>query len=760
MNKAKILPVFIVFVAVIQVFGEGIGWPVKREIDLASGFGDYRSGRFHAGIDIRTGGVIGEPVFSPVNGYVWRIRTNYEGYGKALYIRDYNERIYVFAHLNKFVPEIDRLVKATQVESERYYVDIYLPQDSIKIAAGKLIAQSGETGAGPPHLHFESRSADNRPINPLSHGFDLADETKPIFERIGFQATDDTSLFDTGLRKEFYRVKKREKAGEYYLDTVLFFNSPFGVIVDCYDLMRPNGMRSTVRKLSLEIDGIPYYESVFDTLDYSTEQSVYFEYDYDEALDDRSKVRRLYAEDGNRFLGSKAINGFKGFIGENVDEKVGRRRGKITAEDCCGNQSILTFEFIWNAVDNIFKLDSTAAISRDTTKFYFTAAPGFEKFEIDSVAVFTNKGEKWGAPNFVKSLFTPDGKLVSTVVTNTLRPSLLRIFIFAARECVIRDIIFNGILEQLPKPPGPMAISSEEDGLWITIGSVNLAASRAWVKLYNGDSLLGVREARLFNKKFYRCIIPPREEYAVIDKFGFVFGDKPSGNEVFIDTLKFFAVGFGAKEITSEDGVFTAKFGDNTLYKPLFIQLKHHQILNKVVMSLNSDSYEILPEAFRCREDFVISCKLQGDLPKNFQSGICWLDKKKGPWVWLKNAIEGGVLTAKSRGGGIFAAVIDYNPPVISGMNLRANDFYADPELPIRFNLRDTLSGFEDDRSIVIMLDGKWIIPEYDPEQSICTTQPNAPLEPGEHHLGIEVVDRAGNKSEKYIKFKIRGTRN
>src|SRR3970040_2183821 len=77
---------------------DNIPWPVKREIDLASGFGDYRSGRFHAGVDIRTGGVIGEPVFSPVDGYVWRVRMNYEGYGKALYVRGPDERIYVFAH--------------------------------------------------------------------------------------------------------------------------------------------------------------------------------------------------------------------------------------------------------------------------------------------------------------------------------------------------------------------------------------------------------------------------------------------------------------------------------------------------------------------------------------------------------------------------------------------------------------------------------------------------------------------------------------
>ena len=53
-------------------------WPLKREIDLSSGFGDFRQKRFHAGLDIRTGGKIGDEIFSPVDGYVWRVRTSYD----------------------------------------------------------------------------------------------------------------------------------------------------------------------------------------------------------------------------------------------------------------------------------------------------------------------------------------------------------------------------------------------------------------------------------------------------------------------------------------------------------------------------------------------------------------------------------------------------------------------------------------------------------------------------------------------------------
>ena len=246
--------VLLFLVLFVSGHSQTLDWPVKRKIDLASGFGDMRANRFHSGVDIRTGGAVGEAVFSPVAGYVWRVKTAYEGYGKVIYIMGNDGYYYVFAHLAKFIPSIDNYVKTAQISSKRYFVDLYPPADSLKIRKGQLIAQSGQTGAGAPHLHFEKRSPDNQPLNPLSHGFSLSDNVRPMFTRVGFKIMDDTSMFVSGVRKMFYDVRKTESAGKYILDTVLYFNRPFGIMADCYDLMRPSGMKRTVRKLSLYVD--------------------------------------------------------------------------------------------------------------------------------------------------------------------------------------------------------------------------------------------------------------------------------------------------------------------------------------------------------------------------------------------------------------------------------------------------------------------------------------------------------------------------
>ena len=181
---------------------------MKGDIDLSSGYGDYRSGgRFHVGLDLRTGGQIGAKVYSPVDGHVWRVRMSYRGYGKGLYLKGDDGPIYVFGHLSGFNETIQRAVTDEQFRQKRYFVDLQFPADSIPVKAGQLIAYSGQTGAGGPHLHFEKRTGDNIPLNPFNHGFRLGDRTPPTFKRVGIHLLDDRSLFSGGLREIFLPVK-------------------------------------------------------------------------------------------------------------------------------------------------------------------------------------------------------------------------------------------------------------------------------------------------------------------------------------------------------------------------------------------------------------------------------------------------------------------------------------------------------------------------------------------------------------------------
>ncbi|MCK4632826.1 MAG: M23 family metallopeptidase, partial [candidate division Zixibacteria bacterium] len=117
-----------------------LDWPLRIPIDLSSGFADYRPLHFHGGIDIRTGGRVGQPVYAPTDGYLWRVKTAYRGAGQAMYLKGDDGFIYVFGHLSRYAEKITRPLLARQLAEQKYSQDIFFPADSIRFKKGELIA--------------------------------------------------------------------------------------------------------------------------------------------------------------------------------------------------------------------------------------------------------------------------------------------------------------------------------------------------------------------------------------------------------------------------------------------------------------------------------------------------------------------------------------------------------------------------------------------------------------------------------------------
>ncbi|MBC7896724.1 MAG: M23 family peptidase, partial [Cytophagaceae bacterium] len=61
--------------------------PLAQSPGLTSGFGEYREGRFHAGLDYSTEATTGKPVRAVADGWVERVRASGVGYGRAVYLR-------------------------------------------------------------------------------------------------------------------------------------------------------------------------------------------------------------------------------------------------------------------------------------------------------------------------------------------------------------------------------------------------------------------------------------------------------------------------------------------------------------------------------------------------------------------------------------------------------------------------------------------------------------------------------------------------
>ncbi len=732
-------------------------WPVNYDIDLASGFGDYRSRHFHFGIDIRTGGVTGKSVLSPVDGYVSRVRTAYTGYGKALYVKGTDGYTYVFAHLQDFAPNIDKPLKEAQLISKRYYQDIFLAEDSIKVRKGDLLAYSGQTGIGAPHLHFEKRAGDT-PLNPLSHGYKLKDVARPIFTRVGLQQVDDHTVFANGSRRLFLTAKATEKPGVFRLDTVLYLNTPVGLLADCYDMLRPDGMKQAVYRLGVYVDDRLIHESRLDSTSFDTDPSVALEYDLVEATAKRKYVRRLFREEGNAFTGCRPAGPHEGVLGADGMLTPGTHKVKIVGEDAAGNKSELQFTVLWGPPGNLYTLDSTVQVAADTTDFYFTPTPDLSAFAIDSAVVYVNRGPLWSWTPDAKIHKLPDNRLKARAISFMTYLVPLQLRLFTAEGAVIVDTLFNGLQKYGAKMKATHEVTDE--GLLVTIDSFEKQMHAGRIEFYFRDTLLGVEYPQMITMEKYVCFVKPQEKYRRIDRYHAVLSRETLYTGFWSDTVDIHIVGLDSAQQIPVDEHFTINLHGDACFRPMFVELRKNHVIIRSKLQLNSDHYQILPKTFPLRRNLTVSYDIPQDFEQNRYSGLCWLDEEENRWVWMDNKFDDSedVLTAAIGGGGSFAAVFDYVPPSISRLSISNGATVQSHRPAINFMVKDTLSGIGDDRNIIVELDGEWLIPEYDPESGMVHSRPLQPIAAGKHHLGIQVTDRAGNLTEQYLNFFVKAT--
>lgn len=189
-------------------------WPLEVPGALLSSFGEYRYDHLHAGIDISTGGGTGHKVLAADAGEVFRLKVEWRGYGRALYLRHAGGRVTVYGHLERYedrVLGLERLVAGRQAAAgTRYPGDIYLERPR-RVARGQVVAYSGESGVGLPHLHFEVRDRGDAPVDPFQAGLTRPkDRRPPLLESLIVTAASGAAFLDGEARERIYPLKPGE----------------------------------------------------------------------------------------------------------------------------------------------------------------------------------------------------------------------------------------------------------------------------------------------------------------------------------------------------------------------------------------------------------------------------------------------------------------------------------------------------------------------------------------------------------------------
>ncbi|MDO5571079.1 MAG: M23 family metallopeptidase [Bacteroidales bacterium] len=315
--------------------------PIRMVPYLSGNFGELRSNHFHSGIDFKTQGSTGHPVYSFDDGWVSRISVSPWGYGKALYINHYNGMTTVYGHLLSFNQNLNNIVKNIQYENESFSFDKSFDKDEIIVKRGELIAKSGNSGSsGGPHLHFEIRDTQSQdPIDPLPFFINkITDTKKPEIKLVRVYPLKGKGIVNDSNEPASASIVKKED-GSYSLNKTFSAWGEIGLGVKAYDYMDNTTNIYGVKNIRMFVDDSLYFSQQINRFSFSETRYLNSLTDFSDWVNNRSMVVKLYKEPNNQLsIYNKLVN--NGIIDINK-ERIYKIRYELS--DAKGNKRIFNF---------------------------------------------------------------------------------------------------------------------------------------------------------------------------------------------------------------------------------------------------------------------------------------------------------------------------------------------------------------------------------------------------------------------------------
>jgi hypothetical protein len=304
-------------------------WPTDASPYLSSTFAETRSAHLHSGIDIRTWGREGYRVFAARDGEVYRIGMGPSGYGNVIYLRHNDGSFTVYAHLNRFEPGLQSYADSIRLIDFRFELDRHVSDTTITYSQGDVIGYTGSTGVGPPHLHFEIRSPEYIPVNPLLSNLSVTDNLPPVFSQIAVEYLESNSL-----RRKGHSILPVNSSGDNYDFGEITVSGPFGLAVNVHDRANRTPNVYAVHSLKLVMDSDTLFHASADHFNFSAGGNMFLDRSYPILSQTRRGYQRLYRVSGNRLpFYIKTLN--EGVL----NLPAGTHKLQIIAKDIYGNES-------------------------------------------------------------------------------------------------------------------------------------------------------------------------------------------------------------------------------------------------------------------------------------------------------------------------------------------------------------------------------------------------------------------------------------
>jgi len=350
--------------------------PLDIPLILAGNFAEIRSNHFHSGLDIKTNNREGLNVYSAGDGYVSRIKVSFFGFGKALYITHPNGYTTVYAHLKKFSPKIEAYIKQCQYQKESFEVEVFPTPDELLITKGEIVALSGNTGGSTaPHLHFEIRDNQERPINPMIFGIDIKDSRPPVVSKVYAYAKDENSTVNRSNSKVELRLIPNSN-GTYSTEKIEAYGTiGFGIVSNDKQDLAPNN--NGLYNIQTFYNGNKNLEVDFRRFSFDETKQINRFIDYEMFKTKRTSIQKLFVQNGNTLSLFRDVES-QGYV--KVEDRTSSVY-KIRIQDFKGNETWLTIPIVGKKTEPL-------PSSNEKIPEYFVSANRAFNLQKDKVSVY------------------------------------------------------------------------------------------------------------------------------------------------------------------------------------------------------------------------------------------------------------------------------------------------------------------------------------------------------------------------------------
>ena len=729
----------IIFICYIQIlFPKNYIWPTNSSDKLSATFGEYRSGHYHAGIDVKTNNTIGHPCYAIEDGYISRLVTKPYGYGKAVYLKLYDGNIAVYAHLDGFNTVLDSIIRYEQNRLGKYTMTKYLKKDVVPVKKGDIIAYTGCTGTRYPHLHFEIRDRNHNPVDPLKFKcYSIKDNTPPLINKIAIIPVSPKTMINNNPGNYIF-IPHQVEPGKYRFKKPIIVKGEFAVEISTNDIVRGLWNKYGTANIKLFHDDSLIFEQKMDKFSYSKTRLIEIDRNYQLISEGEGRFIRMwkYAENLKAPFHKTRNNGII---------KPGKDESKLRLEvfDFNKNKTTLDLKILHETIET----PEIIEFSQDSINYKFSLKRDSLNYLYSSINLAWVDSNGNSAKVAKMSGFSRNDSSYnfSTVKHEN---AIIRITGISAKAKQKLICYYN---------PMEKSKSQKADVKYIH----NAKTFVAKIKFSNAPKAFP--ELYLHSPKdFYRVKLQALSpiEYVTTGNSMYNWGmahtlEIRANNEIlYRRPIDFHLITPKTDTVQDYDNI-TLKYSKGMVYDTLLTKSVIDSSDSNIYFEYLSNAVRIFPDnqALKGSAKLTIGYNDIDDIEK---LAIYSVAGKRAWYVGAKKDRINKTISAKINNFSNYVLLKDTIPPTIKKIFPADGKYYKNSSIKvIRAAIDDSLSRLNGEKGIIVKLNGEKVIAEWHPIFKTIKYKPEERLAKGSHTLQISVEDKAGNINSKTIKFHI-----